>query len=282
MEDRILNLPKIPKWWGKRATIIFIVVLSVVLHAWSVWQLPVDYDEPIYLKIASDYADLIKKGDLQGLIRYEDNQEHPALVKIFYSIPYLLFEKNSDPSFYLFAARSISALFGILAVFVVALINPWAGFLLSLHSMTLKYTSQAYLEAVPLFAMVFCVFSMLRSEKHGKWWFYVSAISLGVVAASKYPYLFIVVVLGYIWIQFSEKNIYDALKFIFVSGIVFFILNPSIWVDPVNRILSSIFFHGLYSQSTHVQSNAYAWYQPLVYISTMCSEWHLLNLQVAS
>lgn len=273
MEDRILNLPKIPKWWGKRATIIFIVVLSVVLHAWSVWQLPVDYDEPIYLKIASDYADLIKKGDLQGLIRYEDNQEHPALVKIFYSIPYLIFEKNSDPSFYLFAARSISALFGILAVFVVALINPWAGFLLSLHSMTLKYTSQAYLEAVPLFAMVFCVFSMLRSEKHGKWWFYVSAISLGVVAASKYPYLFIVVVLGYIWIQFSEKNIYDALKFIFVSGIVFFILNPSIWVDPVNRILSSIFFHGLYSQSTHVQSNAYAWYQPLVYISTSV-QWH--------
>jgi len=273
MEDRILNLPKIPKWWNKHTTIMFIVVLSIILHAWSVWQLPVDYDEPVYLEVASDYAGFIKQGDLQGLMHYEENQEHPAMVKVFYSIPYLLTEKSSDSSFYLFAARSISAFFGVLAVFFVALINPWAGFFLTLHSMTLKYTSQAYLEAVPLFAMVFSVYALLRSENHGKRWFYLSAISLGVIAASKYPYLFIIVVLGYLWFQFPEKNKFDALKFIFVSGVTFFILNPSIWADPVNRIFSSLFFHGLYSQSTHVQSYAYPWYQPLIYISTSV-QWH--------
>ncbi len=273
MEERILNLPKIPKWWGKRATIIFIVFLSIILHAWTVWQLPIDYDEPVYLKVASDYAEFIKQGDLQGLINYEENQEHPALVKVLYSIPYLLTEKNSDPSLNLYAARSISAFFGVLAVFVVSLINPWAGFFLTLHSMTLKYTSQAYLEALPLFAMVFCVYSLLRSEKHGKRWFYLSAIFLGVTAASKYPYLFIILILSYIWFQFKEKNIFDVLKFLFVAGITFFILNPNIWADPVNRLLSSLLFHGLYSQSTHVQSYAYPWYQPLIYLSTSV-QWH--------
>lgn len=273
MEDRILNLPKIPKWWDKRATIIFIVLLSILFHAWTVWQLPIDYDEPVYLKVASDYAELIKQGDIQGLIHYEENQEHPALVKVLYSIPYLLTEKNSDSSFYLYAARSISAFFGVLAVFFVSLINPWAGFFLTLHSMTLKYTSQAYLEALSLFAMIFCVYSFLRSENHGKRWFYLSAISLGVIAASKYPYLFIFVVLGYLWFKFPEKKISDALKYIFVSGITFFVLNPSIWADTVNRLLASLIFHGLYSQSTQVESFAYPWYQPLIYISTSV-QWH--------
>ena len=273
MEDRILNLPKIPKWWNKQATIIFIVFLSIILHAWTVWQLPVDFDEPVYLKVASDYAGFIKQGDLQGLIHYEENQEHPALVKILYSIPFLFSDKNSDTSFYLFAARSISAIFGVLAVFVVTLINPWAGFFLTLHSMTLKYTSQAYLEAIPLFAMVFSVYAMLRSEKHGKRWFYLSAISLGVIAASKYPYLFILVVLGYIWFRLSDNNLFDALKFIFVSGLTFFILNPSIWADPVNRLFSSVLFHGHYTQSIDVQSYAYPWYQPLIFISTSV-QWH--------
>lgn len=273
MEDRILNLPKKPKWWSKRTTIIFIVVLSIILHAWTVWQLPIDYDEPVYLAAASDYAVFIRQGDLQGLIHYVENQEHPALVKVLYSIPYLLSEKNSDTSFYLFAARSISAIFGVLAVFVVALINPWAGFFLTLHSMTLKYTSQAYLEAIPLFAMVFCVFSMLRSEIHGKRWFYLSAISLGVIAASKYPYLFIIVVLGYIGFRIPNRKLFDVLKFILVSSVTFFILNPSIWADPVHRLFSNLNFHELYSQSAHVQSYAYAWYQPLIYISTSV-QWH--------
>lgn len=273
MEDRILNFPKIPRWWNKRVTIIFIVILSIILHAWTVWQLPVDFDEPVYLKVASDYAGFIKQGDLQGLMHYEENQEHPALVKVLYSIPYLLSEENSNTSFYLFAARSISAIFGVLAVFVVTLINPWAGFFLTLHSMTLKYTSQAYLEALPLFAMVFSVYSLLRSEKHGKRWFYLSAILLGVIAASKYPYLFIIVILSYIWFQFSEKKLSDAIKFIIVSGVTFFILNPSIWAEPVNRLFSSVLFHGNYSQSTHVQSYAYLWYQPLNFISTSV-QWH--------
>ncbi len=273
MEDRILNFPKIPRWWNKHVTIIFIVVLSIILHAWTVWQLPVDFDEPVYLKVASDYAGFIKQGDLQGLMNYEENQEHPALVKVLYSIPYLLSEKISDTSFYLFVARSISAIFGVMAVFVVTLINPWAGFFLTLHSMTLKYTSQAYLEALPLFAMVFSVYSLLRSEKHGKRWFYLSAIALGVIAASKYPYLFIIVILSYIWFQFSEKKLSDAMKFIIVSSVTFFILNPSIWADPVNRLFSSFLFHGNYSQSTHVQSYAYPWYQPLIFISTSV-QWH--------
>lgn len=273
MEERLLNLPQKPKWWNKQFTILFVVILSIVLHAWSVWQLPEDFDEPVYLNAASDYSNFILNGDLVGLINYEGNQEHPALVKILYSIPYLLFEKKSDSSFYFYAARGISAFFGVLTVYIVALMNPWAGFLFALHSMTLKYTSQAYLEAVPLFAMVFSVYALLKSQKEGKGWFYLSAISLGVIAASKYPYVFIIIILGFIWFQFSQKNKLDLIKFVMIAVVTFIILNPSLWLEPVNRLISSIGFHPEYSQSFRVQSYAYPWFQPLIFISTSV-QWH--------
>ncbi len=273
MEDRILNLPKLPKWWNRKVSILLIVLLSIVLHAWTVWQLPQDYDEPVYLKVASDYAKLIKQNDINGLLNYDENQEHPAFVKLIYCVPYLIFQQQYVSSFYLFFNRSISAIFGILTVFIVALINPWAGFLFSLHSMTLKYTSQVYLEAIPQFFMVLSIFALLKSEKRGKWWFYLSAVSVGLIAASKYPYLLIIFVLGYIWLNFENKRLSDGVKFVLISLLTFLLFNISLWMDPVNKLIASFMFHGLYSQSSHVQSYAYSWYQPLVYISTSV-QWH--------
>ena len=59
MNTGILNLPPKPAWWNKNFSIFLIVLISVLLHAWTVWQLPIDFDEPIYLSAASNYADLI-------------------------------------------------------------------------------------------------------------------------------------------------------------------------------------------------------------------------------
>lgn len=253
-------------------TVIIIISISIILHAWSVWQLPLDFDEPIYLQAGNDYADFIKNGDIQTVVAYDQNREHPALVKILYSIPKILFPDQAY-SFYLFAGRTISAIFGVLAVFITTLINPWAGFLLSLHSMTLKYTSQAYLEAVPLFAMMMSLYAMLRGKDNGRSWFYIAAVFLGITAAGKYPYLIIIPVLFTIWLGYPKKDGMSVFLFILISLLTFFALNPSLWNNPLNGLIDSIKFHINYSQSTDVQTAHYPWYQPLIFLSTS-TQWH--------
>ncbi len=274
MEERILNLPKIPTWWNRRVTIVVIVILSILLHAWSVWQLPVDYDEPVYLKAASDYAYFLREGNIYGLINYQGNVEHPALGKLIYSIPFLILPQKPDNLAYLFYVRSISAFFGVLAVLLLSIINPLAGFLFSLHSMTLKYTSEAYLEAFPLFAMLLCVYLLLESKKKpANWKILISSISFGLMAAGKYSYFFIVIVIAYIWFKILKKKISEFIIYLLMAIIMFFALNPVLWINPLNQIITSLNFHTQYSQSAFVQSFNYPWYQPLVYISNSV-QWH--------
>ncbi len=163
MSTRLLNLPTLPKWWKKEFNLFLVIIASIVIHVWSVWQLPVDYDEPIYVQAGSAYAQLIKTGDLSGIINFPENREHPPLIKILYSIPFLIFQENSYSIDYTIAARTISALFGVIAVAVIAKKNIWAGLFFGFHSMTIKYTSQAYLEALPMLMIIICVLFLEKS-----------------------------------------------------------------------------------------------------------------------
>lgn len=272
MSARILNLPAKPRWWRKKFSIAIIVLLSILLHAWSVWLLPVDYDEPIYLNAAADYARFIRQGDLQNIIDYPINSEHPPLIKLLYSIPYLLFPGMNDPGVYLLMARSISAIFGVLAIWMVTRENIWAGLLWTFQAMTLKYTSQAYLEALPMMASLAAVFLLLKASESNKKFLWFSAIFLGVVAASKYPYLIILVVLLFIFVQ-KKLTLKSMLFYGIIAFSTFILLNPSLWHAPIDRVQQIFQFHTAYSQSQHVQQVNYPWYQPLIFLSTT-PNWH--------
>lgn len=272
MTDRILNLPKVPKWWRREYTLILIVLMSALLHAWTVWQLPVDFDEPVYLSAGADYADLIRSGDLRGVVNYEENREHPALVKLLYSTPYLLFPDLEDPMIYLYLARVISAIFGVLAVWVLTEMNLWAGLFFALHSMTLKYTSQAYLEALPMFAMLFAVFLLVR-YKDKRFTYYLSAFFIGVIAASKFTYLVIVPVILFILFFILKKNIKEVFFYGLTALLAALILNPSLWGNPIREIYAMLQYHTGYSQSAHVESSGYPWYEPIIFMSTSVP-WH--------
>lgn len=273
MSTRLLNLPTLPKWWKKEFNLFLVIIASILIHVWSVWQLPVDYDEPIYVQAGSAYAQLIKSGDLSGIINFPENREHPPLIKILYSIPFLIFQETSYSIDYTIAARAISALFGVIAVAIIAKKNIWAGLFFCFHSMTIKYTSQAYLEALPMLMIIICVLFLEKSFADKKKYFWISAISLGVAGAAKYPYLLIILVLFAMFLFNKKFSLKEIIVYFLTALFVFLLLNPDFWSEPLNQFVEVVKFHTAYSQSTHVESIGYPWYQQFLHISNSV-QWH--------
>ena len=54
---------------------------------------------------------------------------------------------------------------------------------------------------------------------------------------------------------------------------VFFVADPYLWPDPVNRLKDSILFHSAYAQSGLVESAGLPFYQPLAYLMQSVP-WH--------
>jgi len=259
--------------WG---VLVCIVLLSVLLRGWAVMRLPTDYDEPTYLEAAFDYARALRAGDWNGVIDYEGNREHPALVKILYGLVILALGGDPERLVAELVSRALSAVLGTLAVLVLALFDPLAGGLLAAHTLAIKYTGQVYLEALPHLASIGAVlaFSRVRSGGVG-FWFWLSALALGVTAAAKFTYLPILFPILYLALWEKRLRWHDLLLYGLAALAVFGLLNPTLWHDPVRRLADSLFFHVRYSQGPRVQMAAYPWYQPLIWISrSPPSEWH--------
>jgi uncharacterized membrane protein len=119
--------------------IILVLFLAVFLRAWAVSLLPQDFDEPIYLQNAFDYAGAIRSGSIDKIMDYSGNSEHPAFVKLLYSSTILALGKSASWTNAFFASRAVSALFGVLAVSFLALaIDPLAAGMLAVHTLAVK------------------------------------------------------------------------------------------------------------------------------------------------
>jgi len=261
-------------WWRRSYTIALIVLLAALVRIWAAWQLPIDADEPVYMKAGSDYARLIQNGDVRGVINYAENREHPAFVKLVYSLPFYFIEPQIDSYPELTFNRMVSALFGTLAVWLVALVDPLAGLLLAMHSMTIKYTSQAYLEAIPLFTSIAAVLAFNQALRKGKRkLFWLSAVALGVTAASKYTYLLVLIPLAVILIQQRKVDWKSLVGYGLVAATAFIIFDPTLWTHPIARLAESLSFHFGYTQSFDVLRAAYPWYQPFLWMMQTVP-WH--------
>jgi len=259
----------------RRWMVAGVFTLALFLRLWSAWHLPPDYDEPVYLDAAYDYAQLIYQGDLNGVIDYTGNLEHPPLIKLLYAIGILVQGPGTSWEHALASSRVISAVPGALAAGLVALIDPLAGLFVAVQTLLVKYTSQAYLEALPLMTSIGSILALRRSKNSQDRWFWISAIALGVTAAGKYSYFPILVVLGYIYLWEKRYSILPAMAYLALAGLTFLALDPALWHDPILRFSDSLLFHAQYSQSAHVVETGYPWYQPFLWISRSWGyEWH--------
>ena len=259
----------------RRWIVAGVFTLALLLRLWTAWHLPEDYDEPVYLRAAFDYAQLLHTGDLQGVIDYPENVEHPPLVKLLYASGILVQGSGIQWQQALASSRIISAVLGALAVGLVAMVDPLAGFLLASQTLVVKYSSQAYLEALPLLASVGAVLALRQSKHSRDKWFWLSAFALGATAAGKYSYFPIIVVLLYIFLWEKRYSLVSGLLYIALAGLSFLALDPALWGNPIQRLIDSLLFHTQYAQSAHVAEVGYPWYQPFLWISRSWGyDWH--------
>ncbi|HEY3369425.1 MAG TPA: hypothetical protein VGK10_01175, partial [Prolixibacteraceae bacterium] len=256
---------------SRKRKILLIILLALILRFWAVFLLPQDFDEPIYLQNAFDYAKLINKGDINGIIDYQGGREHPALVKLIYGLDVAFLGKNATWANAFYLSRSISAIFGSLATLVVSLmVEPLSGGLLAVHTLAVKYTSQVYLESLPHLLSILAVLTFVRASKLiPDKWFWISALCLGAATAGKFTYTpAIVIVIGYLFI--FEKNTLRKwlLPYSLIALISFIGLDITLWHDPFRRLVEAVTFHASYSQGMHVQGVGYPWFQPFIWVFT--------------
>ncbi len=293
--------------------IAMIVLLAAALREWAARRLPVDFDEPTYFAAAAGYADALRAGALAGLADHDTSPEHPGLVKLLYAAVLLGQPAPPDdigaPLEPLRGAagpplRRASAVFGVAHVLLLAVVSPAAGALLAVHTYTVKYTAQIYLEALPMFTATVCVLSYMAAVRgtHAKtqsspskeglfnlansaslreaFFWTISAVALGLTAAGKYVYAVagLAVVADWLWRAVAERRPGRLLVLVGWGGLallVFFAANPVLWPAPLPRLWASLAFHVGYSQSAYVAQSGYPWYQPFVWLlAPLPARWH--------
>lgn len=273
-------------------SILVVVVLALGLRLRAVDRLPIDYDEDDYLAAAQRYALAIKSGDLQKIIDYDFNYEHPPLTKLAYALAILplpeapLVEEappsapiaRSLPQAQFRTARLSGAFFSTLESLALAVVNPLAGFFLAISSWQIKYTSQIMLEPLPALFSMLAALCYYRSKRTNRAWLALSAAGLGLTVASKYPYgvVGLAILADWLWEtrpqggSFDEKKIAAWLKPALLWGaaaiVVFFAANPRMWNDPFQRLVETISFHGGYAASDQVRNAGFPFWQPLVWL----------------
>ncbi len=265
---------------SRSTALLAVILLAALLRALAVTVLPVDFDEPVYLQAAYDYADAFRAGDLDAIVNSPLVREHPPLQRLLFGAAVWLQGPGVPLDAALLAARIVSAVFGVLAVAFLALFDPVAGGLLAVHTLAVKYTSQVYLEALPLAASIAAVLALVRyngrdqSQRPVMGWLWLSAVALGVTAAGKWTYLPVIFPILYL-LWAGRVSPLHLFTYAAVAVLVMFALDPMLWPDPAGRVLERINYHLRYSEGLDVTRARYPWYQPLVWLSTSpAAAWH--------
>lgn len=278
-------------------TVALVTLIAFALRMRAVDLLPIDYDEDDYLRAGQQYAESLAAGDASILTRENYRHEHPPLAKIAYGlaleplppapevpdVPTTAPPARSLPQPHFTVARLTTAAFGTLEVFALSLINPLAGLFLAIHTWDIKYTSQIMLEGLPALTSALAILFYIRSRRVSKKWLALSAIALGLTAAAKYLYCVagIAIVADWLWhtrpMRRDASSLWrwlrPALLWGAVSIVFFFVADPYLWPDPINRLKDSIVYHAGYTQSAAVQQAGFPTWQPLVWLAESVP-WH--------
>ncbi|HLA42544.1 MAG TPA: hypothetical protein VJZ27_03855 [Aggregatilineales bacterium] len=220
------------------------------------------HDEDDYLSAARHYRELMIEGEWGAIIDMQQNSEHPPLGKLLFAavldkneleaIPVEVKRgsRNPLPSNSLRNTRLQAVAAGTLTVLVTALSNPIGGAMLAVQSIHFRFSALAYLDALPTLFMALAAFLYAQSlcnDKRHILLFYLAAASFGLSVACKYPYA----IAGFALICHALFYRHYSLKMIFQWGIlaiaVFFIFNPYLWHDPLNRLWEQMTYHNEYA-----------------------------------
>jgi hypothetical protein len=279
-------------------SVIAITILALGLRFYAVERLTIDNDETTYLISALKYTNYIRESKYSWLAWDKTNYEHPSFYKIVYGVALLTqppLDKirqsdfidgtpfsDSQAVLYGRADRQVSAVLGSLAVMVLAIVNPLAGLILAINTLGIKFTSEVYLEALPMLTSLLCVLAYAKYyrtvQTHPDWkkkqilWLGVSALFLGITAASKYVYCVCAIAIVLHWLigvirkKIPVRYLWLLLGWGAVAFLLFFVFDPYLWPHPLERFMSSVGYHIRFSKSKFVQSSGYPFWQPILWL----------------
>ena len=283
------------------------VALATALRLRGVELLPADYDEDNYLRAGQQYAAAMRSGDWELVLTQDELSEHPPVAKLIYGavlltlpptplIPERGLSEPPDedlPEPHATRARLAATAFGIGSVALLAVVDPLAATLLAIGTWPIKYSSQIYIEAQAAFFALAAVLCYTRSRGISRGWLLASAVLVGLTAATKYVYGVVAVAIVLDWLlsgrwpgRFVGRIGSDpsgwrargrflphlALWAAVALG-VFFLADPQLWSDPIERMRNSLAFHQQYATGASVAQAGYPVGQPLIWL-TQSVPWH--------
>ena len=266
---------------GLRAlAVVVIFVLAIFLRLRAAELFPTDFDEDDYLRAGQLYAQHIAAGDIASIVNERENYEHPPLSKLIFGVLLYFGNDYNHPVIALkgnvngapaiadraHSLRVFNATVGALTAGLVAVVDPLAGLLIAVNSWHIKYTSEAMLEALPCFFAALTLLLLRRSKRNGDAWWWIAAVALGITASGKYLYA-VGAVAALIWMLWRNRRSWKlALAWVSVALLAFYIFDPALWLNPVERLLESLAFNTDYATGQQVQQSGYGWAQPLVWL----------------
>jgi hypothetical protein len=251
----------------------FLLLLALVPRLGILENAPLDGDEQVYVPVSAHYADALVNGKWSELVDYQVNAEHPVFVKLLYGGAIAVARELALGWSDVTSARSVAVGASGLLVAFLASLNPMAAALLAIHSIQIKYSSEAYLEAVPALTAALSVVLFERSRAGNKGWMYLSAALLGITAASKYIYAIGGLAVAPVLLWEDRHKPLQILFYGLVAAAFFFLADPILWNDPVRHLVDSFAFHESVSQSGLVQSYNRPWWWEVAFLSGL-SQWN--------
>jgi hypothetical protein len=280
---------------------VFVIALTLLafgLRYYASERINIDDDETTYLISSLKYTNYIRSGQYSWIAWNTTNYEHPSFYKIIYGVALLPtppLEKIYQSDFmdqtpvmqsgavtYGIADRRVSVVFGSLTVLALSIVNPLAGLFLAVNSLAVKYTSEIYLEALPMLTSLLAVIAYgiyyrsakdpAANKKKMFLWLALSGVFLGITAASKYVYCIAGLAILLHWLvavirkEIPAKHLLYVLGWGVLSLLLFFICDPYLWPHPLGRLLQSINYHLRFKNSLHVAKAGYPFWQSIVWL----------------
>jgi hypothetical protein len=234
--NNILDAVKNRWFWVALAAALLVRIPAIT-------SLPVDWDEPIYMDAALAMSDGVRVGDWTAVLDPALNREHPGLVKCLYGLGFLGLGPDPDLVERLSVVRGLSLIAGLGMVVLAVQIHPAAGIAVAIHTLHAKYTCEGYLDAWPALWMAMAmIVGWRRRTSFTPRDLVLVGLCWGAAIAGKWIHGLPGVVLLFVISGWRSR-----VGLIAVALLSAWMLDPTMWLDPIDRSIQMVQFHQSYS-----------------------------------
>jgi hypothetical protein len=258
---------------NRRFWIVTAMVLAAMVRVPAAAGLPLDADEPVYLRVSTQYAQAIRALDGSGIADRTENPEHPALVKLMHGAAIATLGDDPNSVERLGVSRAVSIAGGMVLAGLLAAVHPVAGLTVAVHTLHAKYTAQGYLEAWPMVWMFAGMMLWWRGRAdHRTQWAVGFGLLWGLTGAGKVLHALpgILMAMGWAWRRPR------LIPWLFGLPIVVFIaFNPALWSDLPGGLNAMMEHHLGYAAELRAAGTVTGPWAPLWFLALgQPAQWH--------